>query len=134
MEASQVVLAEKNPPANAEDVRDAGWIPGSGRFPWRWAWQPTPVFLPGESHGQRSLVGYGAWGRKESDTKNGVAKSRTQLKQLSKHMHSCNRWFLLLCLSHQLVSMNYYQTTGTHTYILVFQLSQTEISQLIQSH
>ena len=31
-------------------------------------WQPTPVFLPGESHGQRSLVGYSPWGRKESDT------------------------------------------------------------------
>ena len=31
-------------------------------------WQPTPVFLPGESHGQRSLVGYKPWGRKESDT------------------------------------------------------------------
>ena len=31
-------------------------------------WQPTPVFLPGESHGQRSLVGYSPWGHKESDT------------------------------------------------------------------
>ena len=31
-------------------------------------WQPTPVFLPGEFHGQRSLVGYSLWGRKESDT------------------------------------------------------------------
>ena len=30
-------------------------------------WQPTPVFLPGESHGQRSLVGYSSWGHKESD-------------------------------------------------------------------
>ena len=32
------------------------------------AWQPTPIFLPGESHGQKSLVGYSPWGRKESDT------------------------------------------------------------------
>ena len=30
-------------------------------------WQPTPVFLPGKSHGRRSLVGYSLWGRKESD-------------------------------------------------------------------
>jgi len=29
------------------------------KIPWRRAWQPTPVFLPGESHGQRSLAGYG---------------------------------------------------------------------------
>ena len=38
------------------------------KIPWRRAWQPTPVFLPGESYGQRSLVGYSPWGRKESDT------------------------------------------------------------------
>jgi len=53
-----VVLLVKNVPASAGDVRDMGLIPGSGRFPWRRVWQPTPVFLPGESQGQRSLVGY----------------------------------------------------------------------------
>ena len=41
------------------------WV---GKMPWRREWQPTPVFLPGESHGQRSLAGYTPWGRKESDT------------------------------------------------------------------
>ena len=35
---------------------------------WRRKWQPTPVFLPGKSHGRRSLVGYSPWGHKESDT------------------------------------------------------------------
>ena len=35
-----------------------GFDPGIGKIPWRRAWQPTPVFLPGESHGQRSLEGY----------------------------------------------------------------------------
>ena len=34
---------------------------------WRRKWQPTPVFLPGEFHGQRSLVGYSPWGRKKSN-------------------------------------------------------------------
>ena len=38
-----------------------------GKIPWRRKWQPTPVFLPGESHGGRSLVGYSLRGRKESD-------------------------------------------------------------------
>ena len=42
--------------------------PWAGKIPWRRKWQPTPVFLPGKSHGQRSLVGYSPWGRKESDT------------------------------------------------------------------
>ena len=55
--AFQVVLVVKNPPANAADKR--GWLdPWAGKIPWRRAWQPTPVFLPGESHGQRSLAGY----------------------------------------------------------------------------
>ena len=38
------------------------------KIPWRREWQPTPIFLPGESHEQRSLVGYHPWGHKESDT------------------------------------------------------------------
>ena len=48
----------KNPPVNAGDVRDAGPIPGVGKILCRREWQPTPVFLPGESQGQRSLAGY----------------------------------------------------------------------------
>ena len=39
-----------------------------GLYPWRRKWQPTPVFLPRESCGQRSLVGCCPWGRTESDT------------------------------------------------------------------
>ena len=38
-----------------------------GKVPWRRAWQPTPVFFPGESRGQRGLAGYSPWGYKESD-------------------------------------------------------------------
>ena len=38
------------------------------KIPWRMKWQPTPVFLAGESHGQRSLMGFSPWGHKESDT------------------------------------------------------------------
>ena len=64
--ASRVVLVVKNLPANAGDLRDRLSIPGLG-IPWRRAWQPTPVFLPGESHGQRSLAGYSPWGCKELD-------------------------------------------------------------------
>ena len=45
-----------------------GFDPWVGKIPWRREWQPTPVFLPGKSHGQKSLVGYRSWGHKESDT------------------------------------------------------------------
>jgi len=49
----------KNLPANAGDVRDTGLIdPRVGKVPLRKAWQSTPVFLPGEFHGQRRLAGY----------------------------------------------------------------------------
>ena len=57
----------KNPPADAEDTIDARLIPGSERYPWRRKWQPTPVFLPERSYGQRNLVAYSPWGHKESD-------------------------------------------------------------------
>ena len=46
---------------------DLGSIPGSGRCPGRRKWQPTPVLLPGKSHGLRSLVSYNPRGRKELD-------------------------------------------------------------------
>ena len=49
--------------------------PWVGKIPWRRKWQSTPVLLPGKSDGQRSLVGYSPWGRKES-----------QLKQLSTYI------------------------------------------------
>ena len=48
-----------------------GFNPWVAKIPWRRAWKPTPVFLPGESQAQRSLVGYGQT----------VTKSETQLKQ-----------------------------------------------------
>ena len=60
-------LMVKNLPANAGDLRDVGSIPGVGKIPWRRAWQPTPVFLLGGFHGQRSLVGYSPWDLKELD-------------------------------------------------------------------
>ena len=45
-----------------------GFDPWVGKIPWRRVWQPTPVFLPGESYGQRCLVGYSPCGHEESDT------------------------------------------------------------------
>ena len=50
---------------SACNAGDLGLIPGLGKIPWRRAWQPTPVLLPGVSHGQRSLAGYSPWGHKE---------------------------------------------------------------------
>ena len=48
--------------------RRHGFDPWVGKITWRRKWQPTPVFLPEESHRQRILVGYTPWGHRESDT------------------------------------------------------------------
>ena len=61
-----------------------GFDPWIGMIPWRREWQPTPVFLPGESHGQRSLGGYSPWGHKELD----------MTDWLSTAAHS---WLTILC-------------------------------------
>ena len=62
--ASLVAQLVKNPPAKQETwVQSLGW-----EDPLEEAMQPTPVFLPGESHGQRSLVGHSPWGHKELGT------------------------------------------------------------------
>ena len=58
----------KEPACQCRRHKRCRFDPWVGKIPWRKAWQPTPVFLPGESHGRRSLVGYSPWGRTESDT------------------------------------------------------------------
>ena len=58
----------RNLPVNAKRSKRHRFNPRVGKIPWRKAWQPIPVFLPRESHGQRSLEGYRPWGHQESDT------------------------------------------------------------------
>ena len=53
--------------SDGKESRRLGFSPWVGRTPWRREWPPTPVFLPGESRGQRILVGYSPWGHKASD-------------------------------------------------------------------
>ena len=61
-------FSDKESTCQYRRYRRRGFNPWVGKIPWRRAWQPTPVFLPGESHGRRSLAGYSPWGRTESDT------------------------------------------------------------------
>ena len=67
---------DKESACNARDpacnVRDPDWISGLRR-----EWLPTPVFLPGKSHGQRNLVGYSPWGCKESHTTEQLTHTHT---------------------------------------------------------
>ena len=65
--ASQVVLVlGKEPTCQCRGCKRCRFYPCFGNIPWRRAWQSTPLLLPGESHGQRSLAGYSPWDLKES--------------------------------------------------------------------
>ena len=57
----------KEPTCKCRRHKRPGFNPWVGKISWRRKWHPTPVLLPGESHGQRSLEGYGPQGHKESD-------------------------------------------------------------------
>ena len=72
------------------------FIPWAGKDPWRRAWQPTPGFLPGESHGQRSLADYGLWGHTKSDMSEGSEHTQA-------NVCLCRRINLGFCLRFQWV-------------------------------
>ena len=61
--------------------------PWVGKIPWRRKWQPAPVFLPGESHGRRSLVGCRLWGHKELD-----------MTEKLGHTHICINIYVCVCV------------------------------------
>ena len=67
----------KNLPAMQEIHGLDPWV---GEIPWRREWLPTPVFLPGEFHGQRNLVGYSPWGHKESDMSEATSSHKDKRK------------------------------------------------------
>ena len=81
----------KNLPANTGDTIGRRFILWVRKIPWRRAWHPTPVFLPGKSHGQRSLVGYRMWSYKESNmTKHTHTYTHTLKKLISRLLHLTN--------------------------------------------
>ena len=61
---------------------EAWFNPWVGMIPWRRAWQPTPVFLPGESPGHRSLEDYRSWGHRESDMTEQLSTASVSLADL----------------------------------------------------
>ena len=71
----------KNLPASVCQLQEAwvqSWVE---KISWRRRWQPTPVFLPGKSQGQRSVAGYSPWGHKESDTTEATQYPRLRMQE-----------------------------------------------------
>ena len=72
----------KEPACRCRRRERQGFDPWVGKIPWRRAWQPTPVFLPGESHGEE-LAGCTPWGREELDTTEGLSTRHTHQELLT---------------------------------------------------
>ena len=64
--------------------RRPGFDPWVGKIPWRREWQPTPVFFPGESHGQRNLAGYTVHGVAESDTTEQLTHTQAHTREINR--------------------------------------------------
>ena len=81
------------------------WVWSLGQeTPCRRAWLPTPVFLPGESHGQRNLVGYSPYGHKESDTaENNNNKKNLDNKKEYRISSICFSYFCVKIMTHNLI-------------------------------
>ena len=63
------------------------------KIPWRRKWQPSLVFLPGESHGQRSLAGYSPWGCEESDTTERLSTAQLVAQMVKNLSARQETWF-----------------------------------------
>ena len=81
-------LAGKEPTYQCKSCKRHKFSPWVGKIPWRRKWQPTLVFLPGKFHGQRRLVSYSLWGRKESDIN----------EDMCVHTHMCSTKHLCVCV------------------------------------
>ena len=99
--------------------RRPGFDPWVGKVPWRREWQPTPVFLPRESHGQRSLASYSPWGCKELDTTEQLTLSLTPLSLSCDHFFQLpvinlfNSLILICMYSKNMLNTSYY-ISGSH--------------------
>ena len=103
--ASLVAQMVKNLP----EMQEAQVLPWVRKIPWRREWLPTPIFLPGEFHGQRSLVGYSPWDYKELDT-----TEQLTLSLSGYYLSSLTIWkgdILALCSVHGKSSVYYRRDT-----------------------
>ena len=89
----------KNPPANAGDTGDVGYIPASGRSPGGENGKSSPVFLPGESHEQSSLVGCSPWSCKESAiTEQLSTMAQYSITYIYVHIYVCVHICVCVCV------------------------------------
>ena len=97
-----------------QECRRPGFDPGVGKIPWRRNCQPTLVFLPGKSHGQRSLAGYNLCSGKELDPTKWLSLSMSRIREMTFHMRSCVRMMNWVRASQALASESQSQAKGSN--------------------
>ena len=112
IQASQVALVVKSSPANAGDLKRCGFDPWVGKIPWKKAWQPTPVFLPGESPWTEEAGGLQSIHR--------VTQSRTRLKQFSMNAHPRQIYKVVLIFAVQHSDSVLHKHTHIYTFFFTF--------------
>ena len=100
------VTSGKEPASQCRRLKRCRFSPWVGKIPWRRVWQPTPIFLPGESHRQRSLVGYSLWGCKESDRPEATEPEALSPRVLGDWLH-CKPHPVMLSLTLSLNSQEF---------------------------
>ena len=98
---------KKNPACQCRRHKRHGFDPWVGKIPWRRAWQPISILLPGEAHGQRSLAGYSQQGRKESDT-----------TEVTYHAHMEMLINLIVIILQYLCALNHHVVCLKLTYVI----------------
>ena len=81
----------REPTCQCRRHRRHGFYPWVGKIPWRRPWQPTPVLLPGEPHGQRNLAGYSPWSRRESYMAKGIQQRTGTMKMSCLHLFTSSK-------------------------------------------
>ena len=100
-------------------ARQETWV---GKIPWRREWQPTAVFLPEKSHGQRSLVSYNPWGHKVSDRTEWLTHNIHPLKGTRNHFKEKNNTYLFTKYGlnpRKLVKLSHRENIGFNSKFLV---------------
>ena len=88
------------------ECRRCGFSSGVRKIPWRREWLPILAFLPGESHGQRSLAGYSPWGHKESDTTEATSRTRDENSwNLLNNLPSCGNSCYYIILNQETLTL-----------------------------
>ena len=108
-------LSGKEPICQCRRQRRCRFDPWAGKIPWRRAWWPTPVFLSGESRGQRSLVDYSPWGHKELDTTERLSRS----ERVEWGIFSFLCFFFLIKIVY-LQCFNFWYTAKWFSYIYIY--------------